>query len=197
MVIYVTRTAINDWGAVYLHENGYSITSADSCLSFFEVGGFLGSLAAGWLSDTGFKGRRGQTNTLFCVGTILAVLALWEAPGHHYALHAIIFFSIGFFIFGPQMLIGVAAAELSHKKAAGASTGFIGLWGYIGAALSGYPIGVVITHWHWQGFFSTLILCAICSVLLLACLWSKRSYHDQIPKPSIAGQKLLDDPQPV
>ena len=197
VVIYVTRTAINDWGAVYLHENGYSITSADSCLSFFEVGGFLGSLAAGWLSDTGFKGRRGQTNTLFCIGTILAVLALWELPGHHYALHAAIFFGIGFFIFGPQMLIGVAAAELSHKKAAGASTGFIGLWGYLGAALSGYPIGLVITHWHWQGFFSTLILCAICSVLLLASLWSKRSYHDQTPNSFNSTQTQQEDPQPI
>lgn len=198
VVIYVTRTAMNDWGAVYLHENGYSITSADSCLSFFEIGGFLGSLAAGWLSDTGFRGRRGQTNTLFCVGTILAVMALWHAPGHHYVLHAALFFAIGFFIFGPQMLIGVAAAELSHKKAAGAATGFIGLWGYLGAALSGYPIGVVITHWHWQGFFTALILCAISSVLLLALLWSKRSYaehHTSTPQSSMT--ELTEEPQPV
>ena len=38
--------------------------------------------------------------------------------------------TIGFFVFGPQMLIGMAAAECSHKEAAGAATGFVGLFAY-------------------------------------------------------------------
>jgi sugar phosphate permease len=44
-------------------------------------------------------------------------------------------FLVGFFVFGPQMLIGMAAAELSHKKAAGAATGFVGWVAYLGAAV--------------------------------------------------------------
>jgi sugar phosphate permease len=39
-------------------------------------------------------------------------------------------------VFGPQMLIGMAAAECSHKEAAGAATGFVGLFAYLGASLS-------------------------------------------------------------
>ena len=46
-----------------------------------------------------------------------------------YLLQACCFFAIGFFIFGPQMLIGMAA-ECSHKDAAGAATGFVGLFAY-------------------------------------------------------------------
>ena len=170
VMVYVIRTAVNDWGAVFLHEHGFSIANADSCLSFFEIGGFLGSLAAGWMSDTWFKGRRGETNALFSLGTIGAIALMWWAPSLSYMIYAGLFFCVGFFIFGPQMLIGVAAVEASHRQAAGTATGFIGLWGYVGAALSGFPIGYIITHWGWAGFYSTLFVCAIISLLLLSSL---------------------------
>lgn len=170
VMVYVIRTAINDWGAVFLHEHGFSIANADSCLSFFEIGGFVGSLAAGWMSDTLFKGRRGETNALFSLCTMTIIAFMWWVPGVSYALYAALFFCIGFCIFGPQMLIGVAAVEVSHKQAAGTSTGFLGLWGYVGAALSGLPIGYVLTHWGWSGFYTTLFVCAIISALLLSSL---------------------------
>ena len=54
-------------------------------------------------------------------------------------LDGIIIFFIGFFIFGPQMLIGMVAAELTHKKAAATSSGFAGCFAYIGAAMAGGP----------------------------------------------------------
>ncbi len=176
VLVYVVRTAINDWGAVYLTEHGYSLVRADSCLSFFEVGGFFGSLLAGWISDTCFNGMRGQTNVLFCFAIVFAVFALWALPGHNFFLHAACIFAIGFTVFGPQMLIGIAAAEVSHKNAAGASTGFVGLFAYLGAALSGYPIALVLRVAHWHGFFMVLIGCCIAATLLLACMWSVRGY---------------------
>lgn len=71
-------------------------------------------------------------NLIFAIGIFLSVAALWLMPGGSYALQAACFFSIGFFIFGPQMLIGMAAAECSHKDAAGAATGFVGLFAYLG-----------------------------------------------------------------
>ena len=182
VLIYVTRTAINDWGAVYLTAQGYSMKDSIACLSFFEIGGFFGSLAAGWMSDSLFSGMRGQTNTLFSMLTIFAVMLLWLIPGNTFFLHAACIFLIGFAVFGPQMLIGVAAAELSHKSASGASTGFIGLFAYLGAALSGYPIGVILKHLSWGGFFVTLTLCAIAATALLASLWSTQKFIPQQPE---------------
>ncbi len=47
--IYIIRTALNDWSMMYLKEvKGYSSLIAGSCVCWFEVGGFFGSLAAGW-----------------------------------------------------------------------------------------------------------------------------------------------------
>lgn len=75
--------------------------------------------------------------------------------------------AIGFFVFGPQMLIGMAAAECSHKEAAGAATGFVGLFAYLGASLAGWPLAKVLDTWHWSGFFVVISIAAGISALLL------------------------------
>lgn len=80
-------------------------------------------------------------------------------------------FSLELSFFGPQMLVGMAAAELSHKKAAGTATGFTGWVAYLGAATAGYPISKVIETWGWYGFFVALGICGVISVFLLLPLW--------------------------
>lgn len=65
------------------------------------------------------------------------------------------------------MLIGMAAAECSHKEAAGATTGFVGLFAYLGASLSGWPLAQVMAIWHWNGFFVVIAIAAGISALLL------------------------------
>ena len=70
------------------------------------------------------------------------------------------------------MLIGLAAAELSHKKAAASSTGFVGFFAYIGAACAGYPLGTIAQKMGWEGFYFTLFVCCIISIVLLLPLWT-------------------------
>lgn len=175
ILVYIVRTAVNDWGNLYLTEQkSYSIVKANSALSLFEVGGFVGSLLAGWGSDRLFRGNRGPMNVLFSFGVLVSILAVWLLPNAAYAVQAICFFAIGFFVFGPQMLIGMAAAEYSHKNAAGAATGFVGLFGYLGAALSGYPLALVIEKWGWQGFFMLIAVTASLAGMLLLAFWKDR-----------------------
>ncbi len=38
----------------------------------------------------------------------------------------------------------------SHKEAAGAATGFVGLFAYLGASLAGWPLAKVLDTWHWS-----------------------------------------------
>jgi MFS transporter, OPA family, sugar phosphate sensor protein UhpC len=171
--IYVIRTAINDWTVLFLIESkGYSLIAAGTTVFWFEAGGFLGSLAAGWSSDLLFKGKRGPVNALFSFGVIFALLAMWKAPAGMLLLDSFLMFVIGFFIFGPQMLIGVAAAELSHKQAAGTATGFAGCFAYIGAAVAGGPLGMIAKDFGWEGFFVVLTISGIISSLLLLPLWN-------------------------
>lgn len=168
VMVYVVRAAINDWGNLYMTERlGSDLVTANSVVTLFEVGGFIGALVAGWGSDQLFNGNRGPMNLIFAAGTLLAVGALWLMPFVSYLMQGACFFTIGFFVFGPQMLIGMAAAECSHKESAGAATGFVGLFAYMGAAISGYPLARILEQWQWDGFFVAISLAAGISGLLL------------------------------
>lgn len=171
--VYAVRTGINDWTALFLVESkGYSSIGANGCVSLFEVGGFFGSLAAGWSSDRIFGAKRGPINVLFTIGMLLTIGLFWIIPAGYTVLDSIVMFLIGFMIFGPQMMIGLVAAELSHKKAAATSTGFVGFFAYIGAAFAGYPLGSITQSLGWEGFYWALLLCCAISTALLIPLWS-------------------------
>lgn len=174
--IYVVRTGVNDWSALYLTEvKGYGTFLAGSCVCSFEIGGFIGSLVAGWASDKIFGGKRNPINVIFSAGVLISIYAMWAFFGQTPLLDSMLMFFIGFFIFGPQMLIGMAAAELSHKKAAATATGFAGCFAYIGAAAAGLPLGSIMNSWGWEGFFIVISACSIFAILLLIPLWSVKT----------------------
>lgn len=166
--VYVVRTGINDWTALFLHEQkGYGLFAANGYVSLFEAGGIIGSLCAGWASDRLFAAKRGPVNILFAIGMLTAVLLFWLTPQGYPWIDSVLIFFIGFMVFGPQMLIGVAAAEVSHKKAVATSTGFAGCFAYMGAACAGYPLGKITQDLGWEGFFIAMIACCVISVLFL------------------------------
>lgn len=168
VLVYIVRAAINDWGNLYMSETlDVGLVTANSAVTMFELGGFIGALVAGWGSDKLFNGNRGPMNLIFAAGILLSVGSLWLMPFHTYVMQAACFFTIGFFVFGPQMLIGMAAAECSHKDAAGAATGFVGLFAYLGASLAGWPLAWVIDIWSWTGFFVVISIAAGISALFL------------------------------
>lgn len=174
--VYVIRTAVNDWVQLYLiKEKGFSIVASASCVSSFEIGGIFGGLGAGWLSDTLFKGRRGPVNVLFSLGITLVLLVLWANSSSSVLFFSTMMFTVGFLIFGPQMLIGVAAAEMAGKRASGSATGFTGLFAYIGATVAGYPFAKMKERFGWSGFFILLGTCSVIAVAMLLPLWNKKS----------------------
>jgi OPA family sugar phosphate sensor protein UhpC-like MFS transporter len=174
--VYVIRGAINEWTPFYLIETKqYELVTANIGIVWFEIGGLFGSLVAGWASDRIFGGRRGPISAIFSFLVIVGIAGLWLIPPGYLAADYALIFLIGFLIFGPQMLIGMAAAELSHKKAAGSATGFIGWIAYLGSATAGYPLAKITEIWGWKGCFYTLGVCGLIAVVLLLPFWSIKS----------------------
>ncbi len=174
--IYAIRTGLNDWSMMYLKQvKGYSSLIAGSCVCWFEIGGFLGSLVAGWGSDVLFKGKRMPVNVIFTLGVLATLLGFRLVTGYTPILDSVYLFLFGFFIFGPQMLIGIACAELSHKKAAATATGFAGCFASLGSAAAGGPLGAVTKIWGWETFFVTMAVCAVVATLCMLPLWSLKT----------------------
>ena len=168
VLVYVVRIGVNDWANMYLvKEHGVDLLVANSAITMLEIGGFIGTVAAGWGSDKLFKGNRIPMNIIFMLGIMLSVGALWLLPLTSKLALGTVFFLIGFFIFGPQMLTGMAAAEVCHKEYAGTATGFVGLFGYMGAALTGLPLAMIIESARWNGFFIVMTAASLLSAVLI------------------------------
>lgn len=190
--VYVVRTAMNDWGALFLEKaKGYERFTAASSITWFEIGGFLGVLAAGWASDYFFNGRRVPFMIGCALGLIASIVAFWFVPVGSLFLDFFFMTLIGFLVFGPQLLVGLAAAEFVDKKAACTANGFAGCFAYIGAAATGYPLGAILDRWSWKGFFITLIVCSAAIFIILLPLYNRddnertreREREDLTPHP--------------
>lgn len=170
--IYFIRSGL-DWMTLFMIETkGFSRLFASIFTSLIELGGFVGMLSAGWVSDRCFKARRGPVNAIFSMALLVSLVLFWIGSGVYGFLDTSLIFLIGFSIFGPQMLIGVAVSELAHKNATATATGLAGWIAYIGSAMAGFPLGSIIDHFGWEGFFISIILSAGISVLLLTPLWN-------------------------
>lgn len=179
--VYLVRSGVNNWTALYLIEaKGYGRVGASGVVSLFEVGGFLGSLCAGWASDRLFNAYRGPVNILYAIGIVIGITLFWYFSGNSTLTDSCIILLIGFMVFGPQMLIGMVAVELSPKQSTSTATGFVGCFAYMGAALAGYPLGVIMDTWGWNGFFWTLAIGSVISLSLLLPLWGIK---ENVKKP--------------
>ena len=79
---------------------------------------------------------------------------------------------IGFFIYGPIMLIGVHALDLAPKKAAGTAAGFTGLFGYVGGAVAAnVVIGIVVDRAGWDESFALIMAACAMAIVLIAFTW--------------------------
>ncbi|MFP1497091.1 hypothetical protein ACLB1Q_22110 [Escherichia coli] len=72
-----------------------------------------------------------------------------------------------FFCLWPADVNRHGGGRVFHKEAAGAATGFVGLFAYLGASLAGWPLAKVLDTWHWSGFFVVISIAAGISALLL------------------------------
>lgn len=181
--VYIVRTGISDWTALFLIETkGYERWVANGSASLFEVGGLTGGLAAGWISDRIFSAKRGPVNALYSLAIVAALILFTFIPAGYQILDSMAIFLLGFTVFGPQVLIGVAAAEVTHKNAVATSNGFVGLGAYLGAAVAGYPLGKIAEELGWNGFFMALVGCAMVAVCVLVPMWNvTRAKVAQVP----------------
>jgi hypothetical protein len=84
---------------------------------------------------------RAQVVMAYTVGIAASLATMQLIPASAAALQWANVFMIGFFLYGPQMLIGLCGAELVGPDSVGASEGFLGWIAYLGAraAAAGAP----------------------------------------------------------
>ncbi|MFH1873829.1 MAG: MFS transporter [Pseudomonadota bacterium] len=174
--VYIVRIGVLDWAPTFLVEaKGASLMNAGIITAISEVVGIAGAIGAGWFSDTLFKGRRGPVNVIFMILVIAAIFGLWKVPVGSQVLATIYLVAVKFLIYGPQMLVGVAAADFASKRAAATATGLTGTFGYVGSAICGVGTGLVVDKWGWDGGFIFFIAAAVIGTFLFLFTWKARA----------------------
>ena len=172
--VYTVRFAALDWGIVLLMETkGLSLASATTlCFVFEIVGGNLGMVVAGWATDRFFGSRAHRTSVVCMAGAVLALVAFWCVPASApFALKLVPFMFVGFFIYGPQALLGVATTQQATPRAAGVAGGFVGIFSYASTILSGVGFGFVAQSWGWDAAYATILFAAFAGGSVLMLMW--------------------------
>jgi len=165
--IYIIRTAINDWTILYLvNQKGYNLFSAGLSIFYFEIGGILGMIVSGWITDKIFNGKRIFFIFICNLGLITMSIILWNIPVGYKNIDYFIITFLGFFTFGPQMLIGLIASEIVEKDRACTANGFVSCWAYLGAAITGYPFSLII-NLSWNIYFLVITICTIILMIFI------------------------------
>lgn len=177
--VYTVRYAILDWGPTMLIQaKGVNLKQAGWYVAGYELAGIAGMLVSGWMMDKVFHGRGARAcffYMLLCGG---CVFALWKLPGGATVQAAVVLCAAGFFIYGPQCLVGVIAANLATKRAAATAIGLTGFFGYLSTVASGWGLGklVEISGWHY-GFYA-MIASTVIAALLFAVAWNAYRPND-------------------
>ncbi|HDY7979415.1 hexose-6-phosphate:phosphate antiporter [Vibrio vulnificus] len=171
--LYIVRIGIDQWSTVYAYQElGLSKEAAISGFTLFEVGALVGTLMWGYLSDLA-NGRRAL---VACVSLALIIVSL-EFYQHATSefMYLASLFVLGFLVFGPQLLIGVAAVGFVPKKAISVADGVKGTFAYlIGDSFAKLGLGMIADGTPifgltgWKGTFAALDTSAMICIVLLA-----------------------------
>lgn len=174
--VYILRFAVLDWGPTLLKEmKGFSLLHAGGMVIAFEVSGLVGMLLAGWATDR-FFGGRGPRTCVFCmIGATAALLLFWQL-GATPLVATLCLGLAGFFIYGPQALIGIAAANLATKRAAATAAGFTGLFGYASTLVSGVGLGWLVQTSGWDTAFAALLAMGGLGALMFILAWPAKAH---------------------
>lgn len=157
--VYIVRFSVLDWGPKFLTEaRDMSYSYAGWTVAIFEIFGIIGMLVAGWATDRFFKGRAHRTCVFCMLGTAVFMTVFYLLPNDVHPLVLICVLAMaGFCIYGPQALIGIAAANQATKKAAATANGLTGIFGYLSVFVSGLGVGMLVDAFGWNYVFLGMI----------------------------------------
>jgi OPA family glycerol-3-phosphate transporter-like MFS transporter len=136
------------------------------------VGGILGGLLCGYLSDRLFQSRRPPVAFIFYLGQIASLLVLENArvPG-------LAAFMVGFscmWIFGVHgMLSGTASMDFGGTKGAATVAGLLDGVQYLASGLTGFGLGYFLDRFGWGVWAYLIIPFSLIGAVLMLTVWNQ------------------------
>ena len=172
--VYVVRFGFLDWGPTFLKQyKGIPVEKGGLMIIAFELAAVAGTIFAGWITDKVFRGRGART-CVFCM--MLAstfAFGFWLLPDGASGVWAtLLLMGTGFWIYGPQGLTGIIAANQATNDAAAMANGFTGIMGYASTVVSGLGIAFIKEHFGWGVALGSIALFALVGMSLFMLAWN-------------------------
>lgn len=173
--VYIVRFAVLDWGPTFLQNRAVPLSPqlAGWTIAIFEIAGCAGMLCAGWVSDRFFGGKtqRMCAVEMLLVAVCMIVLHFLPADASPYLVLFLLALS-GFFLYGPQALLGVIAVKQATKKAASSAVGLIGFMSYLSVVVTGAGLGWFSDTFGWGFLFLLMTAVSLVGAILVGTLWN-------------------------
>jgi len=183
--VYIMRYAILDWGPTLLGEwKGISISSAGWMVATFEIFGIAGMLLSGWATDKYFGGRAPRVCVICMIMATFFMSLFWYMDQPPIWLATIVLACAGFFIYGPQALVGIASANIATQEAASSAAGLTGLFGYASTVVSGLGLGYIAQHFSWSAAVASLMGFGLIGAIAFMFCWKAKAngYEEDFDK---------------
>ena len=167
--IKLIRYALLFWLPFYLETVlHYGGSQAGYFSTSFEIGGIVGTMALGALSDR----LPGVPRSILCaaslVGLAVALFVYTSIGGLGHAVNFIVMALVGALLYGPDTLLsGAAAQDLGGPRAAALAIGMINGLGSVGAVSQEFITRTVSRSSGWNAVFYVLLASAVAAALLL------------------------------
>lgn len=176
------RYSILFWLPFYLTTAlSYSKTTAGYMSISFEVGGVVGTIAMGALSD---RNRQISRSVLAAVWLVLLAGAIFlyaRIGATNLAVNFAVMALVGALLFGPDSLIsGAAAQDAGGPYAAATAAGLVNGIGSIGAILQEYVTRGVSEKYGWDKLFYVFVVLALFSAVCLVPTFKARASADPV-----------------
>jgi OPA family glycerol-3-phosphate transporter-like MFS transporter/OPA family sugar phosphate sensor protein UhpC-like MFS transporter len=173
LLVYTMRYMQMNWGPTFLQEaKGISITTSGFLGFGSEMAGMVSALIGGFIADRFFNGRAGRVCVIAMLLMTGVIYLFWLTPKSSPWLATLLFISMGFLLYVPQMLIAAMAMSLGTKRASAAAVGLTGIFGYASTVVSGVGVGWMADHYGWGGPFALMLACAVGTMVLMALTWN-------------------------
>ncbi len=174
-----------------VHHVDHGTTLFTVATAGITVGGILGGLICGYLSDWAFQSRRPPVAFIFYIGQIVSLLLLgWVSSP---LLAALLIPFTCMWIFGVHgMLSATAAMDFGGTKAVATVTGICDGIQYFASGLTGVVLGGMLDKYGWSIWTYMIIPFSIIGGILMLYLWNetplKRIPQFSAEESALAGE---------
>lgn len=195
LVVFGVKTCCTDWGQLFLiQDKGQSALIGSSYMSALEIGGLIGSILAGFLSDravakAGLKTHGSPRHTLLLsmmagiVGSMF-LFRITVTPGSPKVWILILGAIFGFCSYGPIALFGVIANESAPSNFCGTSHAIVALSANVGGFLAGLPFSTVAKYYGWDAAFWVAEMICLAVTIIFFLLRNIQTKMGRLPKKS-------------